>query len=282
MKPGADNLALACKSLWGASTIPFCAGARPAFEHPQFEAISARINQLCALCASGVVHGANGSGKSYLINHVLQTSLSEKQFKTVVLTHSSLSGSDLLRALCLALDIQPKFRRSDNVAQINQAWKTLGHRWPVLILEEAQNLSAVALEELRLLSCAKLDSVAFSLLLVGDNALLANLRLGIHAPLRSRLSYCLELCPLDAHTSRQYIEHALKTASIHDNPFQPEALELLIRAGGGLPRTINHLAQRAMEAAAAAKSLELSAAHVQSAIDRIPWLVNLLHQERTA
>jgi type II secretory pathway predicted ATPase ExeA len=128
MKPGADNLALACKSLWGASTIPFCAGARPAFEHPQFEAISARINQLCALCASGVVHGANGSGKSYLINHVLQSSLSEKQFKIVVLTHSSLSGSDLLRALCLALDIQPKFRRSDNVAQINQAWKTLGHR----------------------------------------------------------------------------------------------------------------------------------------------------------
>jgi type II secretory pathway predicted ATPase ExeA len=115
---------------------------------------------------------------------------------------------------------------------------------------------------------------------VGDNALLANLLLGIHAPLRSRLSYCLELWPLDAQTSRQYIEHALKTASIHADPFQPEALELLIRAGGRLPRTINHLAQRAMEAAATAKSLEVNAAHIQSAIDRIPWLVNLLHQQR--
>lgn len=280
MKLVTDNVTLAFKSLWGASSIPFCAGARPAFEHPHFEATSTRIYQLCALCASGILHGPNGSGKSYLINQVLESSLSEKQFKTVVLTHSSLSGSDLLRALCLALDIQPKFRRSDNVAQINQAWKTLGTRWPVLIVEEAQNLSAVALEELRLLSCAKLDTLPFSLLLVGDNVLLANLRLGIHAPLRSRLSYCLELAPLDASASRQYIEHALRSASIHANPFLPEALELLVRAGGGLPRTINHLAQRAMEAAASVKNLEVSAAHVQSAIDRIPWLVNLLQQER--
>src|SRR6516162_4183681 len=34
MKPATDNLTLLFKSLWGASTIPFCAGARPAFGHP--------------------------------------------------------------------------------------------------------------------------------------------------------------------------------------------------------------------------------------------------------
>jgi len=279
MKPANDNLALAFKSLWGASTIPFCAGATPAFEHPQFDALSARISQLCAIGSSGVLHGPNGSGKSYLINHLLSTRLSEKQFKALVLTHSSLTGSDLLRALCLALEIRPKFRRSDNVAAITEAWKALGNRWPVLILEEAQNLSAVALEELRLLSCARLDTVPFSLILVGDNALLANLKLGVHAPLRSRLGYCLELSPLNAQQSRQYIEHALQSASIHAHPFQPEALELLIRAGGGLPRTINHLAQRAMEAAVNAGSIDVSAAHVQTAIDRLPWLVNLLQQD---
>jgi type II secretory pathway predicted ATPase ExeA len=280
MKPANDNLALAFKSLWGASTIPFCAGAKPAFEHPQFDALSARLSQLCAIGSSGVLHGPNGSGKSYLINHLLSARLSEKQFKTLVLTHSSLSGSDLLRALCLALEIGPKFRRSDNVAAITQAWKALGNRWPVLIVEEAQNLSAVALEELRLLSCARLDAVPFSLILVGDNALLAKLKLGVHAPLRSRLGYCLELAPLNVQQSRQYVEHALRSASIHANPFQPDALELLIQAGGGLPRTINHLAQRAMEAAANASSIDVNAAHVQTGIDRIPWLVNLLQEDR--
>lgn len=280
MNPATDNVTLLFKSLWGASAVPFCAGAKPAFGHSDFEALSAKISQLCAIGSSGVLHGPNGCGKSYLINYLLESKLSEKQFKVLVLTHSSLTGSDLLRALNLELQIRPKFRRSDNVAAITEGWKTLGNRWPVLIVEEAQNLSAAALEELRLLSCAKLDKVPFSLVLVGDNGLLAGLKLGVHAPLRSRLGYCLQLGPLNSQQSRQYVEHGLRIASIHANPFQPEALELLIQAGGGLPRTINHLAQRSMEAAAAQSSVDVSAAHVQAGIDRLPWLVNLLQDQR--
>jgi hypothetical protein len=76
-------------------------------------------------------------------------------------------------------------------------------------------------------------------------------------------------------------EHALRSANIHANPFQPDALELLIQAGGGLPRTINHLAQRAMEAGAAQSSVDVTAAHVQAGTDRLPWLLNLL-QEHSA
>ena len=269
------NFSVSCKTLWGASTIPFGTGAKPAFEAPVFAELASRLEQLCALGSSGLLHGANGSGKSYLVNYLLENRLSEKQFKVLVLTHSSLSGSDLLRSLCLALEIQPKFRRSDNVALISQAWKSLAPRWPVLIIEEAQNLAAVALEELRLLSCARLDTVPFSLLLVGDQSLLAKLKLGIHAPLRSRLGYCLQLPPFDPSTARDYIEHSLRSANIHLSPFDPAALELLIQASGGLARTINHLAQRALENAASERSSQISSLHVQSAIDRLPWLVNL-------
>jgi type II secretory pathway predicted ATPase ExeA len=277
LKPAAAvNLALSFKSLWGASTIPFCPGAQPAFAPPQFEALAARIEQLCALGSSGVLYGPNGSGKSYLLNYLLQNRLTDKQFKSLVLTHSSLSGSDLLRALCLKLEIEPKFRRSDNVALITQSWKSFQPRWPLVVLEEAQNLSAVALEELRLLSCARLDTVPFSLLLVGDPSLLGKLKLGVHAPLRSRLGYCLELTPFDPALAQQYIEHSLRSASIHLNPFEPEALQLLIQASGGLARTINHLAQRALESAALENSPTVASLHVQTAIDRLPWLVHLL------
>jgi hypothetical protein len=83
----------------------------------------------------------------------------------------------------------------------------------------------------------------------------------------------------NSQQSRQYLEHGLHSASIHANPFEPEAMELLIQAGGGLPRTINHLAQRSMEAAAAQSSVDVSAAHVQAGIDRLPWLVNLLQDQ---
>ena len=272
----AANLALSFKTLWGASTIPFCPGAQPAFESPHFEALAARIEQLCALGSSGVLHGPNGSGKSYLINYLLQNRLTDKQFKSLVLTHSSLTGSDLLRALCLKLDIPPKFRRSDNVALITQSWKSFQPRWPLVVVEEAQNLSAVALEELRLLSCARLDTVPFSLLLVGDPSLLGKLKLGVHAALRSRLGYCLELAPFDPALAHQYIEHSLRSASIHLNPFEPEALQLIIQASGGLARTINHLAQRSLEGAALENSPIVGSLHVQAAIDRLPWLVHLL------
>jgi len=91
--------------------------------------------------------------------------------------------------------------------------------------------------------------------------------------------YCLQLSPLNAQQSRQYLEHGLQSASIHLSPFQPEALELLIQASGGLPRTINHLAQRSMEAAAAQNSVDVTPGHVQAGIDRLPWLVNLLQQQ---
>lgn len=278
MKPATDNLSLVFKSLWGASSIPFCAGARPAFQYPEFDVVSDKLSQMCAIGSSGVLHGVNGSGKSYLIADLLESKLPEKQFKVLVLTHSSLTGSDLLRALSLALEMRPKFRRSDNVAAITEAWKTLGNRWPVLIVEEAQNLAATALEELRLLACAKLDKVPFSLVLVGDNGLLASLKLGVHAPLRSRLGYCLHLEALKPEQSRQYIEHGLRSSSIHANPLAPEALQLLIQAGGGLPRSINHLVQRAMEAAAAQRSVEVTSAHVQAGLDCLPWLINQLAQ----
>jgi type II secretory pathway predicted ATPase ExeA len=275
MKPAADKLELIFKRLWGASPIPFCPGAPPAFEHPAFEAVTAKLGQLCAIGASGVLHGPNGVGKSYLLHHLLRAKLSDKAFKTVVLTHSSLSGSDLLRALCLALELRPQFRRSDNVAAIAEAWKALGSRWPVLLVEEAQNLSAVALEELRLLACAKLQAVPFSLGLMGDSSLLAKLQLGGTCRCAAGSRYCLHLGGLDGAQSRRYVEHALRSASLHAKPLPPEALEWLVQAGGGLPRTINHVAQRAMEAAASVESVEVTAAHLQAAIDRLPWLVQL-------
>ena len=81
---------------------------------------------------------------------------------------------------------------------IHAALGQLGTRWPIFVLEEAQNLSACAIEEVRLLTCARTDTrPPFSLLLVGDDSLLARLQMGIHRGLLSRLGFCLCLRPLD-------------------------------------------------------------------------------------
>lgn len=267
-----DQILTSFKTLWGASSLPFQTGAKPAFEHPVFEQLITRLAQLCATRSNGMLHGGNGVGKSYLISSLIKDHLPEKRFAPVVLTHATLSGSDLLRALCRKLGVVPKMRRSDNVAGIAAAWQELAPRWPILVLEEAQELSAVALEELRLLSCSQLDAASFSMLLVGDEGLPQKLQMGIFAPLRSRLGYCLRLSKLDPAQSRAYIVSRLKTCAIAGDVFAPEALELVVTSTGGNPRAINHLGQRSMELAAQRQSLEIKAEHVQESLDCLPWM----------
>lgn len=53
------------------------------------------------------------------------------------------------------------------------------------------------------------------------------------------------------------------------------ALQWLVQAAQGLPRVRNHLAQRAMEQAAAQNSRSIAGAHVQSALQLLPWLAEL-------
>ena len=122
--------------------------------------------------------------------------------RRLVLSHSSVTGTDLLRLLCTELGQTARMRRSDNVLLIRQGWQQLDRLWPVVVLDEAQNLSATALEEVRLLSCDRRDTQPpFSLLLVGDEQLLPRLQMGINAPLLARLSFCLRPGALDRRTS---------------------------------------------------------------------------------
>ena len=244
--------------------------AAESFEHTHH-----RLEQLVAVRACGLLHGPNGVGKTLLVQHFLR-SLPDKRYQPLVLSHSSVTGTDLLRLLCAELGQTPRMRRSDNVLLIRQGWQQLDRLWPVVVLDEAQNLSATALEELRLLSCDRRDTQPpFSLLLVGDEQLLPRLQMGINAPLLARLSFCLRLAPWTTEQLNGYVQARLEQVGIHANPFEASALTLLVQAGNGLPRLLNHLAQRALEEAAAQNSRTVTATHVQQALELLPWVARL-------
>jgi general secretion pathway protein A len=269
------DLDTALKSLWGASQLPFAAEVEEPYASESFEQIRHRLQQLVGVRASGLLHGPNGVGKSLLIQHFLR-SLPEKRYKTLVLSHSSVTGTDLLRLLCSELGQRVRMRRSDNVLLIRQGWQQLDRLWPVVVMDEAQNLSATSLEELRLLSCDRRDTQPpFSLLLVGDEQLLPRLQMGINAPLLARLSFCLRLEPWTPEQLRGYVQARLEQVGIHANPFEAPALSLLLQAGNGLPRLLNHLAQRALEEAATQNSRTVTTAHMQRALDLLPWVTRL-------
>jgi general secretion pathway protein A len=265
----------ALKSLWGASQLPFGAAVEKPYTSEGFQQTRRRLEQLVGVRACGLLHGPNGVGKTLLVQHFL-ASLPDKRYKALVLSHSSVTGTDLLRLLCTELGQTPRMRRSDNILLIRQGWQQLERLWPVVVLDEAQNLSATALEEVRLLSCDRRDTQPpFSLLLVGDQQLLPRLQMGINAPLLARLSFCLPLQPWTGPELSGYIQARLEEVGIHTNPFEAAALQLLVQAGNGLPRLLNYLAQRALEEAAAQNSRTVTAAQVQRALQLLPWVAQL-------
>ncbi len=269
------DLEAALKSLWGASQTPFGAAVAKPYASPSFGQMRHRLEQLVSVRASGLLHGPNGVGKTLLAQHFLQ-GLPDKRYKSLVLSHSSVTGTDLLRLVCVELGQNPRMRRSDNVTLIRQGWQQLDRVWPILVLDEAQNLSATALEEIRLLTCDRRDTQPpFSLVLIGDEQLLPRLQMGINAPLLARLSFCLELKPWSHQELVGYIQARLQEVGIHSDPFEPAALQLLIQAGRGLPRLLNHLAQRALEEAALDNSRAITSAHGQRALELMPWVAQL-------
>jgi general secretion pathway protein A len=273
--PTNPELDSALKTLWGASQLPFSAAVEKPYASESFNQTRHRLEQLVAVRACGLVHGPNGVGKTLLVQHFL-SSLPDKRYKTLLLSHSSVTGTDLLRLLCGELGQTARMRRSDNVLSIRQGWQQLDRLWPVLVLDEAQNLSATALEEVRLLTCERRDTQPpFSLLLVGDDQLLPRLQMGINAPLLARLSFCLRLQPWTSQELSDYVQARLEQVGIHANPFEAAALQLLVQAGNGLPRLLNHLAQRALEEAAAQNSRTITAAHLQRALELLPWVAQL-------
>ncbi len=109
--------------------------------------------------------------------------------------------------------------------------------------------------------------------------------MGINRALISRLGFALALARLEPAQSRDYVTARLRAVGVHADPFEDQALELLIQAASGLPRAINHLAQRAIEAAAATATPTISATHVQAALDRwavAPSFAQLQPQSKTS
>ena len=268
----APSLDLALKTLWGASRWPGFADSSVVVPSASWHDALRRLHQLVAVRASGLVHGPNGVGKSFLV-HRWSQGLSSKQYRLLRLSHSSLMGSDLLRQLVSLGGKKPQYRRGDNVLLLSAIWQEWAPLWPVLIVEEAQDLNPAALEELRLLTCARADTqTPFSLILVGDEGLLPRLELGVNRALISRLGFCLHLDPWPKEALATYLQARLAEVGIHASPLEAPAEELLLQSAQGSPRLLNGLLQRSLELAASAQRRQVTRVDVQSSLDTLPWI----------
>lgn len=271
-RPESPSLDVALKTLWGASRWPGQVDSSLILTHRAWQEALRKLDQLAAVKSSGVIHGGYGFGKSFLLHHWSQRQ-SPKQYRFLRLAHSSLTGSELMRQLVKRAGKQSCYRRGDNVLTLATLWEEWAPAWPIVILEEAQDLHISALEELRLLSCSRDDAQPpFSLILCGDHELLPRLNMGIYRALVSRLGFCIRLDEWPLPTLVEYLQERLREVGIHASPFEAAAETLLVQSAKGSPRTVNALLQRSMEQAALAQRRNVTAADVQAALDGLPWL----------
>ncbi|MCP4383112.1 MAG: AAA family ATPase [Hyphomicrobiales bacterium] len=195
-----------------------------------------------------VVTGEVGAGKTTLVRHLLQKLPTE--IEVGFLPGVQGRGDDLLEWALMAFG-QDAEGRSD-AAQYRHLHGFLSNRWSqgrraVLIIDEAQMLSAEALERLRLLSNINShDQELLQIILSGQPELKALLAHPDMTPFVQRVSSDFHLGLLSAGDVPRYIAHRLSVAGVDQPLFSNEAAELIYSATFGTPRLINAICEMSL------------------------------------
>jgi general secretion pathway protein A len=118
----------------------------------------------------------------------------------------------------------------------------------LLVIDEVQNLSLAAMEDLRMLSNIVAEGKAsIQTLLFGQPQFRAFLARKDWEQLRQRVLASCHLGPMSFEETHQYIEHRLRTVDWRDDPVWEEvAFSAVHRHASGIPRRINTLCSRVL------------------------------------
>lgn len=196
-----------------------------------------------------VITGEVGAGKSTLVAHLMQKIDPERLTVGQVVT-SNLDGAELVHvaANSFGLDIEghDKAAALSAIEAFLHAEAREGRRC-LLVVDESQNLSVEALEELRMLSNFQLGAhPLLQLLLLGQPEF--RKVLAEHADLeqlRQRVIASHHLEAMEPGEVEPYIKHRLECVGWTGNPEMDTSLFAEIHAAtGGIPRRINQVATR--------------------------------------
>lgn len=194
--------------------------------------------------------GEVGTGKTTVCRCLLEQL--PEQVDVALILNPRLSALELIASLCDELGIDHPGDASGSKALIDalNAYLLQAHargRRTVMIIDEAQNLSPEALEQVRLLT--NLETTREKLLqiiLIGQPELRELLARDELRQLAQRITARCHLVPLDRNETGAYIQHRLQVCGARDAIFSRGAIDRIQRFSGGVPRLINVLCDRAM------------------------------------
>ena len=189
-----------------------------------------------------VITGEIGSGKTTL----LQTLLRGLDTQTTVgrIVNTMLEPRELIETIMIDFGLETAGRSKPlmlrDLAQYLVDQRLAG-RLVLLVIDEAQNLSVAALEELRMLSNLETEkSKLMQIVLVGQPNLRDKLASAELEQLRQRITVSYHLAPLDQAETANYVNHRLRRAALGPPlEFPREVTDAAHSRSRGVPRIIN-------------------------------------------
>lgn len=195
-----------------------------------------------------IITGEIGAGKTTLVGHLLAT-LDKEHYLALNIVSTQLNADEMLRMVASAFNIPTENVDKATLLRKIEAFLTSLHesgKRALLLVDEAQNLTAGALEELRMLSNFQVGSrTPLQCFLLGQPQFRTTLAMPELEQLRQRVTASYHLGPLSMDETRFYIEHRLHMAGWNRDPeFADEAFQQIFDYTKGVPRLINMLCSR--------------------------------------
>lgn len=218
-----------------------------------------------------VITGEVGAGKSTLVAHMI-ANVDPAQMRIAQVVTSKLDEAEIIHVVAQAfgLDIAGHDKASAlGAIEAHLNTEASAGRRCLLVVDEAQNLSVSALEELRMLSNFQ----------QGNHPLLQTLLLGqpefrttlqTHPQLeqlRQRIIASHHLGPMEREELEPYLTHRLEHVGWEGNPaFDQRVFLEMYEASGGIPRKVNQIANRVLLLGAVEQRSRIDALMLQSVL----------------
>lgn len=263
---------------FGLEEAPFAITPDPAFVY-----LSDRHRDALAHLLFGVGQGGSGgfvqltgevgTGKTTLCRCLLEQV--PEGTRIALILNPLVTPIELLAAICEELGIPVDGVQDSSKGLVDRLSHYLleAHRSGsrvVVVIDEAQNLSPEALEQVRLLTNLETSKdKLLQIVLLGQPELREMLQRRDLRQLAQRITARYHLTPLGARDTARYVQHRMRIAGAERNPFRSAALKALFQRSHGVPRLINIIADRALLGAYARERQDIDARTVHAAADEI-------------
>lgn len=236
---------------WGLKLSPFENVPDPKFYFPSSkheEGLHRLLYGVEARKGALLLTGEIGCGKTTLSRQFIQH-LAHERYDTALIANPAIDAQEFIGEVLYQFGLTGNGSKLDRLHQLNEHLleNLKNGKDTVVIVDEAQAIKDDSVfEELRLLLNFQLNErFLLTLIMLGQPEL--NVRINAIPQFAQRIAIRFHLPAFDLQETTKYMEFRLQTAGADRRPiFSPDAIDLIFRSSGGIPRNINTMADLAL------------------------------------